>query len=93
MWSPIDKAYQNLAIGIIREAANDYRNALNGISYDSRSPKNVIKEVEKFFHSSYFEMLTKIKGDYIIERLKREHKEKERIKYESNINPSYPETN
>ena len=41
--------------------------------------KNVIKEVEKFFHSSYFEMLTKIKGDYIIEILKREHKEKERI--------------
>ena len=69
-------AYENLANAIVIQACEDYRNALDGIGCDRKSPKTVIKELEKFFNSSYFRMLTKVKGDYLIDRLKEEHREK-----------------
>ena len=68
--------YQNLANAIVVQACNDYRNALNGIGCEYKSPEVVIREIEKFFHSSYYRMLTKVKGEYLIERLKAEHREK-----------------
>jgi hypothetical protein len=68
--------YQNLANAIVVQACNDYRNALNGIGCEYKSPEVVIRELEKFFGSSYYRMLTKVKGEYLIERLKAEHREK-----------------
>lgn len=68
--------YINLANAIVVQACNDYRNALNGIGCDYKPPEAVIKETEKFFRSSYYRMLTKVKGEYLIERLKAEHQEK-----------------
>ena len=70
--------YQNLANAIVVQACNDYRNALNGIGCEYKSPEVVIRELEKFFRSSYYRTLTKVKGEYLIERLKAEHKEKKR---------------
>lgn len=70
--------YQGLANGIILQAVADYRNALDGFGYDNRPPKAVIKECEKFFRSSRYQMLTKVKGEYLIEQLKKEHKEKQK---------------
>jgi hypothetical protein len=74
-----ETAYRNLANAIILQAVKDYRDALNGISYDHHSPEKIIKDIEKFFHSSYFEVLTKVKGEYILDRLKQEHNEKEKL--------------
>ena len=74
----MQNAYENLANAIVVQACNDYRNALDGIGCEYKSPQVVIKEIEKFFHSSYYRMLTKVKGDYLIERLKAEHREKVR---------------
>lgn len=88
MQSPIDKAYRGLADAIILKAVSDYRNALNGEGYDNFSSDQVIKEVERFFRSHYFAILTKVNGDYLIEKLKQEHEEKERSKHESNISTS-----
>lgn len=68
----IELAYRTLANAIILKAVEDYRNALDGISYDRRHPKAVIKEIEDFFLSDYFEMLTKVKGKYLIEELRKE---------------------
>lgn len=78
----ISKAsYRELADAIILQAVDDYRKALDGKSYlQSKSPKWVIKECEKFFHSSWFRALTKIDGDFLIEQLEREHNEKVRRK-------------
>lgn len=76
MRSAINNAYQDFANAIILKAVDDYRNALNGEGYDRFSPDYIIKEVEKFFHSHYFEILTKVKGDYLIKKLKQEHEEK-----------------
>ena len=77
----IDLAYRNLANAIIVQAANDYRKALDGKSYSDNVRKDagyVIKECESFFHSKWYRKLTKVKGDFLIEQLKREHNEKVR---------------
>lgn len=75
--SPIDRAYEDLAIAIIESAVNDYRKALNGRSCDGRkSPEYMVRELEKFFRSDYFGVLTKIDGEYLISRLRAEHEKK-----------------
>ena len=75
--SPIDRAYENLASAIIESAVNDYRKALNGYSYDARkSPEYMVRELEKFFRSDYFGVLTEIDGEYLISRLRAEHEKK-----------------
>lgn len=79
MQSPTDRAYQDVANAIIIKAVDDYRNALNGVSYDGRlSPEKVIERLEKFFYSKYFHILTKVKPAYLIEQLRKEHAEKQR---------------
>jgi hypothetical protein len=82
----IEQAYRNLADAIIIQASDDYRNALNGKTYNKKSchtPEGIIKECERFFHSSWYHSLTKIDGDFIIEQLQREHNEKVRKEKES----------
>ena len=71
-------AYRSLGNAIVVQAANDYRNALDGKSYCDKPTEWVIEEIEKFFHSSWYRMLTKVDGNYLIEQLKREHNEKVR---------------
>ena len=88
MLSAIDHAYRDFASAIVKKAAEDYRKALNGKGYNKKSSKQVIKEVERFFHSHYFEMLTSVSGDYLIEKLQQEHDENERSNHESNISAS-----
>lgn len=76
--------YDDLANAIILQAVNDYRRALNGKGTDKgngyRPPEYVIKDVEKFFRSSYFRLLTKVNGEYLLDHLKKEHEEKVRKK-------------
>lgn len=74
-------AYHDLANAIVLQAVSDYRDALNGKSYHKHlSPEHIIKDIEKFFRSSYFEVLTKVKGEYLIYKLNQEHLEQERSK-------------
>lgn len=82
MQNPIDSAYQDLANAIIKKAVDDYRRAIDGTG-EGQSPTKVIREVEKFFRSQYFEALTGVKGEFLIEKLRQERKEKERSKNES----------
>ena len=75
----LEIAYRDLANAIVIQAADDYRRALDGKSYYvTKPPEAIIKEVEKFFHSSWYHMLTKVDGDFLIEQLRREHNEKVR---------------
>ena len=71
-------AYENLANAIVIQACNDYRAALDGTGYDYKPAEACLKELEKFFRSSYYRMLTKVKGEYLMERLRQEHREKVR---------------
>lgn len=87
--SPVEHAYQNLANAIVKQAVEDYRKALRGKSYrHDKDPAPVITEIEKFFKSDYFEMLTKVKGDFLIEKLRKEYEENKEDNDESNIDTS-----
>lgn len=60
----------DLIVAIITQAANDYRLALRGLIDQKYKPRK--DELEEFFLSSWFEMLTDISGQSIIDRLKQE---------------------
>ena len=66
--------YQALANGIIEQAVKDYRAALKTLRRhpDSKAAMATAMEVERFFHSSWFAVLTDIDPDYLIERLRKE---------------------
>lgn len=88
--SPEERAYTDLANGIVKQAADDYRNALNGVSYDRyKTPEQVINEVLRFFRSEWFRTLTKVDAEYLIEQLNKEYLENCR---EENNNESNTDT-
>lgn len=64
--------YQELYNAIVMQAVTDYRNALKGNSYCGKPSKLVVVECERFFRSEYFSMLTKVPGEYLIERIRKE---------------------
>ena len=53
--------YVQLWIAVINQAVNDYRN----------NP-NMRSEIARFFKSSYFEKMTGVNGQVVLDRLKRE---------------------
>lgn len=61
--------YEKLAEAIILQAVKDYRKALK---HDERGRK---REIERFFRSEYFTVLTNISGEMLIQKLRAEVKE------------------
>lgn len=61
--------YRELANAIILQAVKDYRKALK---HDERGRK---REIERFFRSEYFTVLTNISGEMLIRKLRAEVKE------------------
>lgn len=63
--SPIKSngGYTQLWISVINQAVNDYRNY-----------PGMRSEVERFFKSDYFEKMTGVNGEVILNRLKKEVK-------------------
>ena len=61
--------YKELANAIILQAAKDYRKALK---HDERGRK---REIERFFRSEYFTVLTNVSGEMPIRKLRAEVKE------------------
>lgn len=64
--------YYELANAIIAKAVEDYRRALKGERVTHASPETTIKECEGFFRSDWYMILTKVSGELIIERVRRE---------------------
>lgn len=66
--------YQALANGIIEQAVKDYRAALKILRRhpDSKAAMATAMEIEKFFHSPWYGVLTQVDPDYLIRRLRRE---------------------
>ncbi len=63
--------YENLANAIIQRAAKDYMQALKQLK---RFPRDKIaiaqkKDLEQFFHSGWFQILTDVDSDYLIQRM------------------------
>lgn len=61
--------YEDLANNIIIQAVKDYIRALRS-KRDDRDDR--IRELEKFFRSEWFRVLTKVEGEMLISRLKKE---------------------
>ena len=87
----IDTGYHDLANAIVLQAVEDYRNALDGKSYNSHPPEKIVARLERFFRSDYFAILTTVKGEYLIEKLRQEHLE--RSTDESNVDTIDTESN
>ena len=62
--------YEALAQAIIIQAVNDYRRALKG---DARGR---CREIERFFRSEWFSVLTKVNPEMLIRKLREEVKKK-----------------
>lgn len=75
----IEPEYLDIANAIVAQAAEDYRKALNGISYcKNKSPDECIEELETFFRSNWYRTLTKVDSEYLMEQIKKEHFEENR---------------
>jgi len=66
--------YEILANAIVEQAAKDYRWARTALGKD---PENVAaaamcSETERFFHSVWFGQLTRIDGEWLLEKLEGE---------------------
>ena len=64
--------YQRLADEIIIQAVKDYRSAIKTLyKYpDDPDAMEMLNEVDEFFHSSWFQFLTDIDPDALIEGIK-----------------------
>lgn len=75
------KAYENLANAIIEQAVHDYLVA------KKKNYVGKIKEIEKFFHSDMFTMLTNVDPDFLLKELEVKYgnvpKQVSQVKYET----------
>ena len=66
--------YEALGNEIIVRAAKDYRRALRSLKVNPKdeSAQEEKREVEKFFRSRWFMVLTSIDGEMLIQKLRKE---------------------
>ncbi len=67
-------SYEALANGIIMQAVKDYRSALKKLQKNPRSniAASERDEIERFFRSGWFGILTNIDPEFLIDRLNQE---------------------
>ena len=74
--------YERLASAIILQAVTDYRVALKKIKANPRN-KDAVNEalqIEKFFRSGWYSVLTSVDGEYLIKKLQEEVRQSESIR-------------
>ena len=66
--------WQALANAIIINAVKEYLAALRRLKRHPNNPaiSNKIQELERFFHSEWYELLTNVNPDYLIGRLRKQ---------------------
>ena len=72
--SDITQCYRELALEVIRKAILDYRKALHKLHRNPNNyrAKNSIREVERFFYSDLFEMMSDANPEALIKEIKLE---------------------
>ena len=68
------RCFEMLANAIVKQAADEYRNARRVLI---RMPnaghlKEQILDVEKFFHSEWYQLITSVDGEYLLRQLEEE---------------------
>lgn len=72
-----ENPYEALANAIVLQAVNDYRAALKKVK---KNPQNKIAidealQIERFFRSQWYQTLTSVDGEYLINKLGKEASE------------------
>ena len=72
---PSQVQFEDLANAIIIQAADDYRKARKKLykNPDDFIAHEALKEIEAFFMSDWYKLLTRVDGLYILTRLKAEN--------------------
>ena len=78
--------YERLANAIVLQAVSDYRVALKKIKAHSKNREAISEalEIEKFFRSGWYSILTDVDGEYLIRRLQEEVRQSESIRGKKN---------
>ena len=66
--------YERLANAIILQAASDYRRDLKKLKKNpqNRDILNEVLQIEKFFRSPWYQVLTTVDGEFLIQQLRKE---------------------
>lgn len=69
--------YEKFANAIILQAVNDYRETLRKVRKNpqNREALNNALQIERFFHSEWYQILTPVDGEYLINKLREETSE------------------
>ena len=69
-----ENPYEALANAIILQAVNDYRAALKKVKKNpsNREALDEALQIERFFKSQWYQVLTAVDGEYLINRLRKE---------------------
>ena len=78
--------YERLANAIVLQAVSDYRVALKKIKAHPKNREAISEalEIEKFFRSGWYSILTDVDGEYLIRRLQEEVRQSESIRGKKN---------
>ncbi len=66
--------YEKLANAIVLRAVDDYREALRDLEVNPRYPlaQRTVSDVERFFRSGWFSVLTSLDGVVLMKKLQKE---------------------
>lgn len=69
-----EEPYERLANAIILQAASDYRRDLKKLKKNpqNRDVMNEALQIEKFFCSPWYQVLTTVDGEFLIQKLQKE---------------------
>ena len=78
--------YERLANAIVLQAVSDYRVALKKIKAHPKNREAISEalEIEKFFRSGWYSILTDVDGEYLIRALQDEIRQSESIRGKKN---------
>ena len=78
--------YERLANAIVLQAVSDYRVALKKIKAHPKNREAISEalEIEKFFRSGWYSILTDVDGEYLTRRLQDEIRQSESIRGKKN---------
>ena len=69
-----ENPYEKLANAIVLQAVSDYRAALKKVKKNpnNRDAIGEALQIEKFFRSPWYQVLTSVDGEFLIEKLQKE---------------------
>lgn len=69
-----EEPYERLANAIVLQAVSDYRRDLKKLKKNpqNRDVMNDALQIEKFFHSPWYQVLTTVDGEFLLQKFRKE---------------------